>query len=132
MADVHKNWTAESPSAFARKLMFGFLTQIRKTLEKRSPLSEEEIHSLVDAKYALQVLEEEDDYPNLEKISIVQLARWCQEFKLKAAIVLYEDGDPENHNGLIDPEVFRGCWHKQGEPKDFFELGPIDLTGEDT
>lgn len=41
---------------------------------------------------------------------------------MKVAIVMYEDGDPDNEHGPVSSEIFRDCWALRGRPKDFFSL----------
>jgi hypothetical protein len=41
---------------------------------------------------------------------------------MKVSIVAYDDGDSENKNGPIIPDVFVKCWEKCNRPQDLFEV----------
>ena len=41
---------------------------------------------------------------------------------MKASIVAYEDGDPENKRGPINSTVFQICWERCGKPRDLWDL----------
>ena len=54
---------------------------------------------------------------NLTLKTIVQAAR---ALGYKASIVAYDDGDPGNHNGPVNAQIFELCWERAGCPTDFF------------
>jgi hypothetical protein len=44
--------------------------------------------------------------------------------------VAYDDGDPENHNGPINSQIFSRCWANAGKPSDFFALEKFRMSAE--
>jgi hypothetical protein len=41
---------------------------------------------------------------------------------MKAGVIAYDDDDPDNTKGPIDPDVFVKSWEKLGRPVDLFEV----------
>jgi len=118
----NRNWTAESAEAFAHKLAFGLVSQLTRL--STGSLSKvvladlkEEIREFFSRSEAASLVEQK-----CSRLTLLDIANFCRDAKVKAAIVLYEDGDPENEKGLILPEVFVECWKRMKQPVDFFGL----------
>jgi len=111
-----KHWTEESTTAFALEIAAGFVRFVARSLDhssqadiaKRLGVSEGSVSQMLNKP------------GNLTVKRIVEYAR--RALQAKVTIVTYDDGDPENINGPIQPEVFLECWHRCGKPKDFSDL----------
>ncbi|MCX5807164.1 MAG: XRE family transcriptional regulator [Proteobacteria bacterium] len=55
-------------------------------------------------------------------ITLGNIIRYTRSLGMKASIVAYEDGDPENKKGPINSDIFRICWEKYGKPRDFWAI----------
>jgi len=61
-------------------------------------------------------------YNNPGNLSLRVIVEHAQALGMKAAIVAYDDGDPENYSGPISPNVFVRSWEALGMPRDLFEV----------
>ena len=117
---LNKHWTEESTSAFAFELAAGFVRFIERSLDhlsqadiaRRLNVSEGSVSQMINAP------------GNFTLKRIVEYAR--RALRAKVTILAYDDGDPENLKGPIQPEVFLECWNRCGKPKDFSEVGEQD------
>jgi predicted XRE-type DNA-binding protein len=114
---VMAHWTEQSYADFVYRISSDFMLQIEKKLEKdKIKYNEFAARWGVSPARVSQVI---NDPGNLELVTTVQCAR---ALGMKVALVAYEDGDTENRNGPINPEIFSACWQKAGSPRDFFDL----------
>lgn len=95
------HWTENSVDDFAFRLTADFGREIQDAAEARNIVQDELDH---------------------ESMTLAAMIRHARALGLKVTIVVYDDGDPANHNGPINPEIFSICWANAGKPKDFFEL----------
>ncbi len=114
---MSRHWTEESVDNFASRLSFDFITQLAKKMESL-PLSQAEFAEIlgVTEGRVSQILNNPGN-PGLRK-----MVEYARALKLKVAVVAYDDNDPENERGPINPEVFLSCWEKLERPQDFFDL----------
>ena len=122
MEELKKHWTAQSTRAFVHRISFDFVTQLEKRLEETKTTKKQFAKALkVTPSRVSQVF---NDPGNLGLESAVQYALAAG---LKVSLIAYDDGDPSNNSGPVNPEIFEQCWKLQGAPTDFFELAEIAI-----
>lgn len=111
------HWTERSIDDFVFKISSDFAFQLVKKMDAES-LNRKKISERlgVSVGRVSQVL---NNPGNLTLRNCVQYARVLG---MKAALVAYDDGDPNNDRGPVNSEIFCRCWQKAGSPRDFFEL----------
>ena len=57
-------------------------------------------------------------FHNPGNLTLEMIVRCARAVGIKVAVLAYNDGDKENLNGPIIPEVFYECWNRCGKPKD--------------
>lgn len=117
MGHLSKHWTERSIEDFLYRVGFDFVQQIEE-LMKPSGTSQTELAKKlrVTEGRVSQVL---NNPGNLTLRKVIEYARALQK---KVAIVVYDDGDPDNENGPINAEIFARCWDRSGKPSDFFAV----------
>src|ERR1017187_10441077 len=117
MGHLSKHWTERSIEDFLYRVSFDFVQQIEE-LMKPSGTSQTELAKRlgVTEGRVSQVL---NNPGNLTLRKVIEYARALQK---KIAIVVYDDGDPDNANGPINAEIFARCWDRSGKPSDFFAV----------
>jgi transcriptional regulator with XRE-family HTH domain len=117
MGQLSKHWTERSIEDFLYRVGFDFVQQIEE-LMKPSGTSQTELAKKlgVTEGRVSQVL---NNPGNLTLRKVIEYARALQK---KVAIVVYDDGDPDNENGPINAEIFARCWDRSGKPSDFFAV----------
>src|SRR5450759_2614716 len=117
MGHLSKHWTERSIEDFLYRVGFDFVQQIEE-LMKPSGTSQTELAKKlgVTEGRVSQVL---NNPGNLTLRKVIEYARALQK---KVAIVVYDDGDPDNENGPINAEIFARCWDRSGKPADFFAM----------
>lgn len=117
MGHLSKHWTERSIEDFLYRIGFDFVQQIEE-LMKPSGTSQIELAKKlgVTEGRVSQVL---NNPGNLTLRKVIEYARALQK---KVAIVVYDDGDPDNENGPINAEIFARCWDRSGKPADFFAM----------
>jgi hypothetical protein len=125
----NKHWTAESTEDFTFRIASDFLAQVEAKIEKSGVSRSELAHRLN------RTLGRISQLFNPSNITLSSAVRLSGATGMKVALVAYEDGDPENHNGPVNSELFYQCWKHMGAPKTFFELAhtlrPVGLFGYD-
>jgi transcriptional regulator with XRE-family HTH domain len=112
-----QHWTAESADAFAHKLALDFIAQIENRLQELELSQNELARKLGVSEGAVsQVLN------NPQNLTLKTIAKYARALGIKAAIVAYNDSDPSNEKGLINPGVFSTCWERAGNPRDMWSL----------
>jgi transcriptional regulator with XRE-family HTH domain len=119
---LKRHWTERSIASFVNRIAFDFVTQIQKRLEEQRT-SKKEFARLIGVTPS-RVSQVFNDPGNLQLANVVEYAKGAG---LKVAIVAYDDGDPKNHNGPINSEIFEQCWKLQGGPTDFFDLANVAM-----
>jgi transcriptional regulator with XRE-family HTH domain len=117
MGHLSKHWTERRIEDFLYRVGFDFVQQIEE-LMKPSGTSQSELAKKlgVTEGRVSQVL---NNPGNLTLRKVIEYARALQR---KVAIVVYDDGDPDNANGPVNAEIFARCWDRSGKPSDFFEV----------
>jgi transcriptional regulator with XRE-family HTH domain len=111
------HWTQNSPTDFVYSISSNFIAQIEAKIEVED-ISQSEIASKM-GKTDGRVSQVLNNPGNLSIRVMVELAR---AMGMKVSIVAYDDHDPTNENGPIDPDVFVKCWEKVGHPANLFEV----------
>jgi hypothetical protein len=112
-----KHWTDQNLSDFSYWILSDFTSQIESRMEQTG-ISNNTFASMlhVSPSRVSQVL---NDPGNLTIGNVVKYARGL---RMKVALILYEDGDPDNIKGPISAEVFTQCWERMGRPHEVFDL----------
>jgi hypothetical protein len=111
------HWTQSSIADFIYNISATFVSQLESRMEEREiNKSELAIRLQKTNGRVSQVL---NDPGNLSLRVIVEYAR---ALGLKVGIIAYDDGDPDNNNGPINPDVFVKSWEKLNRPVDLFEV----------
>ena len=116
-----RHWTSRSDDAFAHAISSDFVAQIETVMEDEG-MDRKKLAMLahVSPGRVSQVL----NNPTSQNLrSVVKFARAV---KRKVAIVIYNDGDPNNEQGPVDAGVFSASWEKLGCPKDLFQVHGVD------
>ena len=116
MQTLNNHWTAKSTDDFVYKIAADFMSVIESAMEGTMTQAELATRLGVSEGSVSQAL---NNPGNLTLKKVVQYARVMG---LKVSIVAYDDGDAENENGPILPEIFINCWKRFGKPADFFQL----------
>lgn len=121
---INGHWTNRSAKAFVYRIAFDFITQIEKIMASEPVTASELAKRLNVSKGRVsQIL---NDPRNLTLQTIVE---WAQALGVKVAVVAYDDGDVDNDDGPINPQIFTTCWEKSGKPTDFFTAGISAAAG---
>jgi transcriptional regulator with XRE-family HTH domain len=117
MAQLKPHWTEDSIDDFVYRVAADFIVQLDKKIEERK-ISQEKLATLfrVSPGRVSQVLN------NPGNLTLKNTVRCARALGMKVAVVLYEDGDPENEKGPVNSEIFYTCWKNAGSPSDFFAL----------
>ena len=111
------HWTQTSIADFIYNISATFVSQLESRMEEKEiNKSELAIRLQKSNGRVSQVL---NDPGNLSLRVIVEYAR---ALGMKVGIVAYDDGDPDNNNGPINPDVFVKSWEKLNRPGDLFEV----------
>lgn len=115
--DQLKHWTADSTEQFVYRISSDFVGQLEMKLEKDKISRNRLAKTLRVTKGRVsQVL---NDPGNLTVKLAVEYAHAAG---MKAALIAYDDHDPENFAGPINAAVFTTCWDMAGRPKDLFSV----------
>ena len=111
------HWTEQTVDAYLYRIATDFVRHLEELLEANDANQAKLAQALgVTEGRISQVLN------NPGNLTLKQIIRYARALGEKVSIVTYDDNDPQNQNGPIDPEVFVECWALAGKPTDFFEL----------
>jgi hypothetical protein len=65
-------------------------------------------------------------FNNPGNLSLRVIVEFARVLGMKVGIVAYDDGDPANSNGPINPDVFVKSWENARCPRDLFDLAEAD------
>jgi len=111
------HWTQHSTADFIYSISSTFVAQIEMKMEKEE-ISQSQIANKLQ-KSSGRISQLLNNPGNMSIRVMVELAR---AMGMKVSIVAYEDGDPGNDRGPIDPEVFVKCWERANRPVDLFDV----------
>ena len=117
------HWTQANASDFAYSISLDFFNQLEERIES-SGISRKELSEKMEITPSAvsQILNNPPDNPYLE--TLVQYAR---PLGLKVAVVVYDDGDPDNDKGPIYSGVFEKTWQAMGCPRDLSMFNEVSL-----
>ncbi len=121
------HWTQNSIADFVYEISSAFVAQLETKMEKEQ-ISRSQLASRLK-KTTGRVSQVFNDPGNLGLKLIVEYAR---ELGMKVSIVAYDDRDPNNEKGPINPEVFVKSWEKLGRPVNLFEVDSVGTTSVET
>jgi transcriptional regulator with XRE-family HTH domain len=116
------HWTQRSTADFVYNISSNFVAQLETRMEDM-PMSKTELAERI-GKTNGRVSQVFNDPGNLSLRVIVEYAR---ALGMKVGIIAYDDGDPGNNNGPINPDVFVASWEKVGRPSDLFEVAEVGI-----
>jgi transcriptional regulator with XRE-family HTH domain len=111
------HWTQDSIADFIYSISSNFVAQVETKIEEEG-ISQNDLAIKMN-KTSGRVSQVLNNPGNLSTRVMVELARAVG---MKVSIVAYDDGDPSNDRGPIDPDVFRRCWERAGRPENLFEV----------
>lgn len=111
------HWTQYSMADFIHSISSNFVAQIETKIEVEG-ISQNEIASRMN-KTSGRVSQVLNNPGNLSIRVMVELAR---SLGMKVSIIAYDDKDPNNDRGPINPDVFVKSWEKLNCPIDLFEV----------
>lgn len=117
MGKLSRHWTDTSTDDFLYRVGADFVQQIEEVME--SPQTNQATLAKTLGVTEGRVSQILNRPGNLTLRNVIEYARALQK---KVALVVYDDNDPLNQNGPINPQVFARCWERANKPSDFFEL----------
>lgn len=115
--DKLAHWTQNRTADFVYSISSNFVAQIETKIEEEG-ISQNQIASKMN-KTSGRVSQVLNNPGNLSIRVMVELAR---ALGMKVSIVAYDDHDPNNNDGPIDPDVFRRCWEYADRPENLFDV----------
>lgn len=112
-----KDWTEEKFENFVYYIAADFVDKLEEEMEE-SGLTKKELAKRLDvsAGRVSQI------FHNPGNLTLEMIVRCARAVGIKVAVLAYNDGDKDNLNGPIVPQVFYECWEKCGKPKNMFEI----------
>jgi transcriptional regulator with XRE-family HTH domain len=124
---INGHWTNDSTKAFLFRIAFDFVSQLEKLMDAEKITPTELAKKLGVTKGRVSQI-----MNNPGNLTLKTVVEWARALDVKVAIVAYDDGDVQNDNGPVNPQIFATCWEKQGRPTDFFAAGmAVASTGND-
>ncbi len=117
------HWTQRSVADFVYNISSNFVAQLETRMEEKE-ISRSELAARMNKSNG-RVSQVFNNPGNLSLRVIVEYARTLG---MKVSIVAYDDGDSDNKNGPINPEVFVKTWEMANSPLDLFEVAIVDET----
>ena len=114
---TNAHWTARSIEDFVFKISSDFVFQLVKKMD-----SERLNQKVVADRLGVTVGRVSQVLNNPGNLTLRNCVLYARTLGMKAAVLAYEDGDPENNLGPINSEIFYRCWQRSGSPRDFFDL----------
>ncbi len=112
-----KHWTERSVEDFLYKIGWDFVAQIEKLID-----SGETTQAALAEKLGVSRGRVSQVLSNPGNVTLKNIVRYARALGKKVSVVAYDDGDPDNHNGPVNSEIFLSCWERAGKPADFFSL----------
>jgi hypothetical protein len=118
------HWTQQSTADFVYSISSTFIAQIETRMEKEE-ISRSEIATRLkkSSGRVSQILN------NPGNLSIRVMVETARSLGMKVSVIAYDDHDPTDENGPIDPDVFVKCWERAGRPANLFELEDASAHG---
>ena len=120
---INGHWTNDSTRAFLYRIAFDFVTQLEHLMDADGVTPTELAKRLGITKGRVSQI-----MNNPGNLTLKTIVEWARALDVKVAVVAYNDGDPDNENGPVNPQIFATCWERAGQPTDFFSAGMIAVT----
>lgn len=117
MEELKKHWTENGADDYLFRISADFMRFIEDAMD-----TEEINQAILADRLGVsegRVSQVVNNPGNLTLRNVVQYARAVNR---KVSLVGYDDGDRDNRNGPVQPEIFADCWERLGKPTDFFAL----------
>ena len=111
------HWTQQSTADFVYSISSTFVAQIETKMEEEQ-ISRSAIANRLkkSSGRVSQILN------NPGNLSLGVMVETAGSLGMKVGVIAYDDHDPANENGPIDPDVFVKCWENMGRPANLFEV----------
>jgi hypothetical protein len=111
------HWTQQSTGDFVYNISSTFVAQIETKMEE-DKVSRSELANRLNKTTGRvsQILN------NPGNLSLRVMVETAQPLGMKVSVIAYDDDDPGNGHGPIDPDVFVKCWERAGRPANLFEV----------
>lgn len=106
-----QHWTAKDVESFRYFVAADFVDQLQTCAENQG-IKQKDLAQILD-KSEGRVSQVFNDPGNL---TLDTMITWGRAIGLKAAIVLYDDGDRSNRRGPLSGGIFTQCWKMVGSP----------------
>lgn len=111
------HWTQQSTADFVYSISSTFVAQIETKMEDEAISRSEFAQKLNKSSGRVsQILN------NPGNLSLRVMAEVAGSLGMKVGVIAYDDHDPSNENGPIDPDVFVNCWEHAGRPANLFDV----------
>jgi len=110
------HWTQQSTADFVYGIAATFVAQIETRMEEED-VSRSEIAKRLNKTNGRvsQILN------NPGNLGLKVMVETAGSLGMKVGVIAYDDHDPTNENGPIDPDVFVKCWERAGRPVNLFD-----------
>lgn len=117
MAELNTHWTGSSSDDYLYRIGADYIRQLEEVMQASGINQAQLAESLcVTEGRVSQVLN------NPGNLTLRKVIEYVRAIKKKVAMVVYDDVDPDNHNGPVSSQIFTVCWERCGKPTDFFSL----------
>jgi len=118
------HWTAKSIKDYIFRIAADFIAQLEIRMDSTENYSQDKLAKDlgISKGRVSQVL----NHPG--NMTLRNIVRYAKALGMKVSLVAYDDDDPKNENGPINPEIFRVCWEKLGKPRDMWTLDEMAKT----
>jgi transcriptional regulator with XRE-family HTH domain len=120
---INGHWTNDSTKAFLFRIAFDFVTQMEQLMDSGGVTPTDLAKRLRVSKGRVSQI-----MNNPGNMTLKTIVEWARALDMKVAVVAYDDGDVDNDNGPVNPQIFTTCWEKAGRPTDFFSAGMTAVT----
>lgn len=101
---------------FHFQVALGFIDQCERRMTQKRMSRKELAENLgVSESYISRI------FKNPALLTFKMISRIARNFGEKASVVLYDDNDPNNEKGALNPMVFVECWNVVGKPENLWE-----------
>lgn len=113
---MKNHWTEQSIKDYLFSVGENFIAQLEEKMKNISGMTQGKLAK----KLNLSKGRVSQIFNMTGNITLENIIKYSRALGMKVAIVVYEDNDPKNKKGLINPEIFKTCWEKMGKPRDFW------------
>ena len=111
------HWTQRDIAHFVYNISSNFMAQLEAKMEKDEITRTGLANRLKKTNGRISQV-----FNNPGNLSLRVIAELARTLGMKVSIVAYDDKDPGNQKGPIDPDVFVKCWEMANRPTNLFEV----------